>query len=396
MLDQKANSLQWYRLLAITAVHFFVDTFGGMYPAILPAVRTDFGWTLAAGSWILFVLTITCNAGQVICGHLRPNKSNPLFMQAGMLLSTAICFLFLFKNVGGGFWIILVFAFVTGAGISITHPEGLRAVHALDRIPSSISTAIFMTGGFLGFACGGWIGTSLVSRFGLEGLLGFLAFPPLAILLIHALNVRLAVENKKAKDNADEQKTRNISFWAILVMAIGSATASTVIVYLLPTRLNELGFELTFGGWSTMLFGFGGAGGALLWALLAYRKGEMFCAIVSLLLGVPFLAVYMFTMASRHAIWLLPVAGFCSLSAYPLMVSMARKAKGFSLGGRMGIVVGGTWGIAGIIEMLLVLAEKQWNFGVEQIVKYAPAGYLFSAAVGIYIMLHQRTVRKND
>ena len=373
-----------------------MDTFGGMYPAILPAVRTDFGWTLAAGSWVLFVLTITCNAGQVICGHLRPNKSNPLFLQLGMLLSTAICFLFLFKDVPGGFWIILVFAFVTGAGIAITHPEGLRAVHTLNRIPSSVSTAVFMTGGFGGFACGGWIGTSLVSRFGLEGLLGFLAFPPLAILLIYALNVRLAVENKKKKDRTDQEKSMNISFWAIFLMAIGSSTASTTIVYLLPTCLNELGFELTYGGRSTMLFGFGGAAGALLWAILAHKKGEMFCIIISLLLGVPFLVVYMSAMENQQAIWLLPVAGFCSLSAYPLMVSLARKAKGLSLGGRMGFVVGGAWGIAGIIEMLLVLAEKRWNFGVETIVKFAPAGYVFSAVVAMVIMLRHRTVQSND
>jgi len=383
-------------LLAITAVHFFVDAFGGMYPAILPAVRTDFGWTLAAGSWILFVLTITCNTGQIVCGHLRSNKNNPLFLQLGMLLSIAICFLFLFKNTPGGFWIILVFAFVTGVGIAITHPEGLRAVHTLNRIPSSVSTAVFMTGGFGGFACGGWIGTSLVSRFGLEGLLGFLAFPPLAIFLIHALNVRLAVENKKTTQNGHEQKAKNISFWAILIMAIGSSTASTIIVYLLPTCLNELGFELTYGGRSTMLFGLGGAAGALVWAILAHKKGEMLCIIISLLLGVPFLIVYMSAMENQQAIWLLPVAGFCSLSAYPLMVSLARKAKGLSLGGRMGFVVGGAWGIAGIIEMLLVLAEKRWNFDVETIVKFAPAGYVFSAVVGIYLMLLRRTVKTND
>ena len=123
----QSNSVQWYQLLAITAVHFFVDTFGGMYPAILPAVRTDFGWTLAAGSWVLFVLTITCNAGQVICGHLRPDKSTPLLMPLGMALATMICFLFLFKNAPGGFWIIMAFAFITGAGISITHCFGYIA-----------------------------------------------------------------------------------------------------------------------------------------------------------------------------------------------------------------------------------------------------------------------------
>jgi hypothetical protein len=84
------------------------------------------------------------------------------------------------------------------------------------------------------------------------------------------------------------------------------------------------------------------------------------------------------------AVWLLFGLGFCSMSAYILMITIARHASGLSLGRRMGLIVGGTWGLANLILMALV--PLAGHYGTNFILKFMPLGYLFSGAFGLYIM----------
>jgi hypothetical protein len=100
---------------------------------------------------------------------------------------------------------------------------------------------------------------------------------------------------------------------------------------------------------------------------------------------IPFLVLYFIFIESKMAIWILFGAGFCAVSAYILMITLSRQAKGLNLGQRMGFMVGGTWMIAYIIFIpLLQVAE---NFGSDVVLKFSPLGYLLSGAFGLYIML---------
>jgi hypothetical protein len=48
------------QLLALAGVHFIVDLFAGMPPAILPAILDEFGWKLSRGALVLAVLYSKC------------------------------------------------------------------------------------------------------------------------------------------------------------------------------------------------------------------------------------------------------------------------------------------------------------------------------------------------
>jgi MFS family permease len=122
--------------------------------------------------------------------------------------------------------------------------------------------------------------------------------------------------------------------------------------------LNELGFELTFGGYSTSMFGLGGAVGSFVWANIARKKDELKCSIAALFLVVPFLVIYLIFINDRAAIWLLFGAGFCAIAAYILMITLSRHAKGLNLGQRMGFMLGGTWALANIVFMALLPAAE--------------------------------------
>ena len=361
---------------------------GGMLPAILPEIRDKFALSLSLGGLLLVVLNMTGNGVQVLTGHMRAQKRSPLFLHIGLILAASICLLGVLPRSNGAFAAMLFLATVSGCGIAIVHPEALRAVHRLKRIPSAVSTAVFMAGGFLGYASGGAVSTIFVSRYGLRGLYPLILCPAAGILMVIFLRIRLAVEPKVRSENGARTAKKRLPFWLIITMAMPAAISTTVLVFLLPTVLNELGFELTFGGFSLTMFGLGGAAGSFVWAGIAHKKGELPCSIVALFLAVPFLVTYMILIDNKMAIWMLFGVGFCTISAYVLMITLARAATGPNLGQRMGFMVGGTWALANIVFMaLLPIAER---FGTIVSLKFVPLGYVLSAAFGILIMFKLR------
>ena len=387
-MKRKLATFHWMHLFVLAAVHFFIDVFASMLPAILPALRAEFSLSLSMGGIVMAVMYLTCNGVQPLIGHLRANKRRPLFMHIGLILGSVICLLGALPRGGGAFGGMILLAVVSGFGIAIVHPEGLRGVHRLRYIPPAVSTAVFMAGGFLGYAGGGVISTFLVSRFGLRGLYPLMLFPVVGIVLVLLLRVRLAVERTVYDKETTQQEKNQLPFWLILVMAVPAAVSTTIIASLLPTMLNELGFELTFGGLSATMFGLGGAVGSFVWAHVAHKKGELKCSVAALFFVIPIIVLYLVFINSRVAIWLLFGAGFWAISAYILMITLSRQAAGLTLGQRMGFMVGGTWALAYIVFIpLLRIAE---HFGSDVILKFSPLGYVLSGAFGLYVMLKAR------
>ena len=373
------------QLLALAGVHFIIDMFAGMPPAILPAIRSEFALSLSWGGLILGVFYITCNGIQPLTGHMRANERRPLFLHLGLIVGACICLLGALPRGGSAFGGRILLAVISGGGIAIVHPEALRAVHRLRVIPPATSTAVFMAGGFLGYASGGAVSTFLVSRFGLPGLYPLIFCPIVGVVIVSLLKVRLAVERKPPGKGRTQTETSGLPFWLILAMAMPAAVSTTVLASLLPTVLKELDFELTFGGLSATVFGLGGAVGSFAWASVAHKKGELGCSIVALFLAIPFLAAYLALIDNRAAIWILFGVGFCTIAAYTLMITLSRHATGPALGQRMGFMVGGTWALAYIVFMALLPAAE--HFGSDTILRLTPLGYLLSGLFGIFLML---------
>ena len=184
------------QLFVLAGVHFLIDLFASMLPAILPAIRDEFSLSLSRGGLVLVALLMTSNGVQPLIGHMRAHKRSPLFLHLGLIVAASICLLGVLPRGSGAFALMILLAAVSGFGIAIVHPEGLRAVHWLRRIPPSVSTAVFMAGGFLGYASGGAVSAFLVSRYGLQGLYPLALCPVIGIVMILFLRIRLAVERK--------------------------------------------------------------------------------------------------------------------------------------------------------------------------------------------------------
>jgi len=378
--------VQWTQLAVLSGIHFLVDMFGNMLPAILPVIRGEFAITLSTCGFILAAMSLAANGMQILTGRMRPDKTAPLFLHVGMVLAASICLIVFAPRSFTGVVLLFVLGVVSGSGIAITHPEGLRAIHTLDRISPTLSTAVFMTSGFFGFASGGAISAVLVSTYGLKGLYPLVFCPIAGILALIVARVHLSTEDTgpHAKNGRAPHGPGALPFWKVLGIGLPAAVSTTVVLQLTPTYLDELGFGLTFGGFSAALFGWGGAIGPFVWAAIAHRKGDLTCSAWAFLLSFPFMLLYLLFVAHPAAKWLLIGVGFSAMSAYILTITLAREARGSSLGLRMALIVGGTWGIA--MVFFLVLAAVADRVGTGPVLRLTPAGYLVSGVLTFWVL----------
>ena len=333
--------LQWIQLVVLSGVHFLVDMFGNVLPAILPVIRDDFHDHAGGRRPCARVPAAGVQRHPDPDGPLRPNKTRPLFLHLGVILSASICLMALSPRSAAGIALLVGLGVISGSGVAVAHPEGLRAVHTLDRISPALSTAVFMTSGFLGFASGGAISAVLVASYGLKGLYPLIPCLLVGIVAIRLSRVRLAVERDATTANRPDipSSVQVLPFWKVLAIGLPAAVSTTVILQLTPTYLNELGFDLAFGGFATAMFGWGGTVGPFLWTAIAHRKGDLAASVWAFLLSTPFIVLYLMFAEHAAAAWLLFGVGFSSMSAYILTITLARESRGSNLGQRMALIV---------------------------------------------------------
>jgi hypothetical protein len=69
------------------------------------------------------------------------------------------------------------------------------------------------------------------------------------------------------------------------------------------------------------------------------------------------------------------------MGAYVMMVTMARHANGLKIGQRMGLLVGGTWAVAGAAAL-----GASTFLGAAMLLGLAPVCYAISVVIGLWIM----------
>jgi MFS transporter, FSR family, fosmidomycin resistance protein len=275
----------------------------------------------------------------------------------------------------------------------MSHPEFLRSLHTLDKIASAVGTSVFMAGGIIGFAFGGWAATGLVHRWGFSTLWIFCGVSVVIAGFLLSLRIRLAREDTQSQLSPGEPDG-TVPFWPLYITTVVAGSASSVLVWAIPQALNKADFDLTFGGFSAMLFSLAGGLGGMLVSRHAARKGEMKICVWMLAAGAPFGFLYPALIMYRPSAALVAVMGFLCYGTYPLMVSMARQSRGGNLGRRMGLIVGGTWLIASFVPRLMApVAQKM---GLNVVLFLAPLGYLTAAGMCWYLWMQMKKAKQND
>ena len=370
------HSLAFRQLAVLTAVHFMVDMLSGTLPGFLPVLLEKYTLSIGMGTVLLTLCAFSSNTIQLWAGTLRKSATRPLLPQTGLLLGCIICFIGLIPAGAGAMWMLTALVLILGVGVALVHPEGLRAVCAIDgtAISPAVATSIFMLSGFLGYAAGPLIGGTLVEFAGFPGLFLLIIPALLLVLFLSTLRLRLAKDGAGAKNAPRLPGGDILTFKEVFLVATLINTGCTVIQGLLPTCLNEAhGFSLAFGGLSAMLFGAGAGAGALTTSFLIRRFHVIKCILWEITAGLP----------------LLFLAGALVGAGFPQLVVLARTApNGPSLGARMGLIVGGTWGVAGLL--LLGVGFLADRIGIQSALFVSPAAFLAVLLITLRLLWKHR------
>ena len=372
--------------MALTVIHGIVDMPGGIFVVALPFIQKEFGFGYAMGCLLLGIFNLICNWIQVLTGGWRATKERPIFQYIGVVLCAALLAFGLVPRDSNAIYWLLALSVISGWGVALPHPEALRAIHRIDKISPSVTTGVFMVGGVAGFIAGSWFAPKLIAAHGLAGLYAFLPVYVIGAVLLLPMGVRLSVEPPKTDQPAVVGiSSAGISFWPILCMTTLAGTSTAVLMWILPQKLHAMGIDTP----TVPLFMLGGGVGSLVLGWAAGKLGELGIVAGGLLAAAVMLTVYVLILAHTGSVYLLIAVGFVGFGTYPLMITAAKSIAGPGLGQRMGLMVGGVWGIANLIVMALgPVAER---FGLDGIVFGTPAGYLLAAVLGLYLLFRVKT-----
>jgi FSR family fosmidomycin resistance protein-like MFS transporter len=378
---------QWFQLACLTIAHTVADTYVGIIAPVIVPLCDHYQVSLAMLIFASSLLAFSSNVFQIPVGHLQARLTSPILIAGGVLLAGTSVFMTQLPFTGTLSVVAMsLIALVAGLGVATVHPEGLRAVHGLNLIPSSLSTAVFMVAGFLGFSGGAILSTTLVETFGMQSLAYLYLLAPLSIIPLCLSGIRLPVEAEIAREpEVDRDNTPRLPFIPLFIMTSILATSAQILASLLPAYLRkEAGYSLSFSGLSFSLYGLGGMIGAVTWGALAPRLGHLRILIGVTLAGAPMMLVYL--LWAPHSQWaaaFLTVTGLIVYTSFPLCITLARYAhSSLRFGQRMGLASGGTWGIAAMV--LWCIGPISNHTGLGPLLHLIWIGYIIAALIGLY------------
>jgi len=343
-----------YRIILLSILHLIVDFFGGLLiPLPDPTLMSFFHSSLAKIMLIVSGTALLVNFIQPLAGFALAEKHIPNMLIFCSLAAGAVSLIGLSDN----YWVFTSLLVVAGTGVGLMHPEATMILHSITDKKTGFATSIFMSCGFLGFSIGSLVGGYWGQLYGLKFL--WMLFP---VTIILALAIRISglhnIKHSPEKEKAKEVHTNAyIPFSVVIATAMMIAVNLAILYRLLPIfYIRKFGDNVQFMAGSIPFYiGLSGAAGAFIWGYLSDYRG---CGILLLplyLLGMPFFYFILHTSSVSNAILPALLFGFTIGGSFPLTIVLAKNVKNFSMRLRMGLCIGGAWGLG---EILVIAASK--------------------------------------
>jgi FSR family fosmidomycin resistance protein-like MFS transporter len=337
-------------LILIFLGHVCVDTSQGILPVVLTKLKDLFDLDYFQVGLVMTILNITSSMIQPLLGYMADRFRTGWFVPWGILW-TALCMGLLGWVPHYAFVLVLV-AFA-GFGTAAFHPRAMMAVSFISGNRKGFGTAVFSTGGNLGFALGPMVGSFLVLGLGIHATAG-LVLPAILItfLILSYPGDFLKRESSSRRESAKETKTVAVPVpWGsltllCLIVTLRAWVYMSFITYL-PMFLRGQGIGLRTGSFVLTVFLAGGAAAGLYGGHLSDRVGRKAVIIVSMLLYPAFASL----MISSNGpwIWLLSCAsGAALLASFSVTIVLAQELLPGYLGLVSGLILGLGFGMGGM------------------------------------------------
>jgi len=349
------------RLLILTLAHFSVDFCGGLtIPLPEPTMVRHLGVGLPQVALLFGGFALIVNLVQPLAGWLLPRRGVPVLLAFGPAAAACVAFIGLTHSV----WGISLMLATAALGVGVLHPEGALAAHRVAGGRKGLGMSVFMAGGYFGFATGSLVAGTWV-EYRDQGLAHFwwLALPA---LLVTALVLLSGLHRVEGHGSARESTDGVLPFWPVWALAICVAANMCLLVRFLPILLVRRFPLAAAQGWSgaaVFATGITGALGAFFWGHVTEHRSRGKAIALTQVLCIPFLyGLLNVRTPSVAPLWALGV-GATMGGVFPLTVVLAREAHGCPERLRMGLSIGGAWGLG---EVAFIIGGRY--------VGYFPAG----------------------
>ena len=373
-------------LAILSAGHFFTDVNQGALPALLPFFKEALNLSYTMSGVILLSANLTSSIIQPVLGHLSDRR--PL----GWFIPLAPFIAFLGLSITGfisNYPLLLLCVILSGFGIAIFHPEGFKTAYFFTGDKKATGMSIFAVGGNLGIAVGPIFALSLVTSFGIKGILGMI-LPGILIAIVLFFNIKwLTTPVEFAHKEANKEvktplsKNQKISFSLLVSIATFRAwTQIGLLTYIPFYYIDYLKGNPLYAGKLVTTFLMAGALGTLIGAPLADRWGHKKFLLTTLILSFPFLLLF-YHSSGLMAFVLLGISGMVLISTFALTTVMGQALLPQHLGMASGMMVGFTISAGGIGVTLLGAIADKW--GVPMAIKSIFALPLIAFGLGLLV-----------
>lgn len=340
-------------LLVLTLVHFTVDFYGGLtVPIAEPTLTDHLGVGLPAVAFLIGGCALLVNLIQPLSQWILPKGGAPILLLVAPLMAAGTSLI----GLSSSFAVVAMLMVISATGIGIVHPESALAAHSLAGSRKGIALGLFMAAGYLGFSMGGLL-SGLWAGYRQQGLARFwwLALPALisAVLVLRTRLYRL--EGHLQEDPPAAGDDGRLPVGLVLLLAFCITINLCLLIRFLPIFLVRSfpGPEAQqWAGGTAFSIGISGVAGMFLWGHLSDRFGTGRTMTLALPAGLPFLWLLLrIESAAMAPVWAAFVGATLG-ALFPLCVVLARHARGLPQRLRMGLVIGGAWGLGGLAFVL--------------------------------------------
>ncbi len=345
-------------LAALSLSHFFNDFCIGIAAPMIPAMERKFNLTLGGIAGILILTSLVSNFTQPVAGWVMERTRTAVML----LVCPFFCALTFMVGWTTHPWQAKILFCMAGVANGAFHPFSyILAQLALPRRPS-LSTAIFISFGFLGVSSGAMVSGHWMENLQFGGFhwLYLGAFVTVAALLIRGIQtVELApylafIHPPKNGANGEHASKSNndprIPFGLIWMAGFLMAFEGGTVMFFTPKFFKVLYQSEGLGGDACFIFGVIGGIFSYFYAHLADRRNPFRIVMIVQALSIfPFAGFFYFPSAPAK-LAMIALAGTTAGATLPVMTSLARGSRGLTVGLRTSLMLGGIWGATAILH----------------------------------------------
>lgn len=333
-------------VLLLNIAHFFNDASSSFLSPILPLLVSKLQLSLTLAASLASLYSLTGSFLQLISGLISDHVPGRYFIIGGPLI--AILFMSLL-GVVPSYYLAALCVLLAGVGSAMFHPQAVSAAGNLMTGRRGLAISIFIFGGNLGMAVGPLYIISVVSLFGFER--SFLAaIPGLLTVLFLWFSFPKEHRGTTGKQVAKIMEAflpqwKSLTLLSLLVI-LRSLVQQGMSTFL-PLLLTSQGGSLFTGGLALTVFSLTGAIGSFCGGISSDRWGRRNIIILSSFCVAPFLFGF-FQTTGGLALLFLALVGLTVKATNPVVVAFAQELMPGRAGTASSLVMGFSWGIAGI------------------------------------------------